>query len=211
MIVSIVANGEEAIEWIRKEGEPDIILMDLNMPVMDGYEAASFIRHQLHLIVPIIAMTATSFREEKDRCMESGMNDYLSKPVEFDDLYKRMARLIADRPFDLSMLEELNDKGMLLEVIDMFLRNTPEMIDELVIESGKQNWKKTYALAHQLKGSLGVFKANNLVNLTIKIEEQANSHRNSAIVQALMNDLRAAFAGLEPKLRDYADRLKGNK
>ena len=95
MVVSIVANGEEAIDCIKREGEPDIILMDLNMPVMDGYEATAFIRRQLHLTVPIIALTATSFQEEKDRCMESGMNDYLTKPVEFDDLYKRMAGLIA--------------------------------------------------------------------------------------------------------------------
>lgn len=97
MIVSIVSDGEKAIDYIKREGEPDIIIMDLNMPVMDGYEAASFIRRQLHLAVPIIAMTATSFKEEKDRCIEAGMNDYLTKPLDFDDLYKRMARLITDR------------------------------------------------------------------------------------------------------------------
>lgn len=98
MVVSIVADGEEAIECIRTEGEPDIILMDLNMPIMDGYETTAYIRQQLHLAVPIIAMTATSFREEKERCMESGMNDYLTKPVDFDNLFIRMARLIGVNP-----------------------------------------------------------------------------------------------------------------
>ncbi|HEV2479185.1 MAG TPA: ATP-binding protein [Puia sp.] len=92
--VTIAGNGEEAVSCLRM-GEPyDLVIMDLQMPVMDGYAATRYIRQELQLSVPIVAITATALVDEQLRCLEVGMNDYMTKPFEFGDLYKRVSALI---------------------------------------------------------------------------------------------------------------------
>jgi len=71
----------------------DLIIMDLQMPVMDGYKATQRIRGELGSDIPIIAMTATALIGEQVRCFEVGMNDYMTKPFEFTDLYRRILAL----------------------------------------------------------------------------------------------------------------------
>lgn len=93
--VDIVSNGKEAIDHLRDGKIYDIIIMDLQMPEMDGYETTRYLRQEMQIGTPIIAMTATALKGEKLKCLESGMNDYMSKPFEFTDLYKRIIRLIS--------------------------------------------------------------------------------------------------------------------
>ncbi len=92
--VQIAGNGELAIRYLRQGGNYDLIIMDLQMPVMDGYAATQYIRNELRLSIPIIAMTATALIGEQVRCFEVGMNDYMTKPFEFTDLYKRIISLL---------------------------------------------------------------------------------------------------------------------
>ena len=96
------SNGEEAVQMFSKseEGYYSAILMDVRMPVMDGLDATREIRKSDHpeaTTIPIIAMTANVFDEDVERSIEAGMNAHLSKPVEPDELYETMARLIIDR------------------------------------------------------------------------------------------------------------------
>jgi CheY-like chemotaxis protein len=95
--VTIANNGEEAIACLQKDPTYDCIIMDLQMPVMDGYAATQHIRTVMHLQTPIIAMTATALIGEQLRCVEVGMNDYMTKPFEFADLYRRVAALLESR------------------------------------------------------------------------------------------------------------------
>ena len=88
--VRLAGNGEEAIGYLREGDIYDLIIMDLQMPVMDGYTATRYIRQELRLSIPIIAMTATAMVDEQLRCLEVGMSDYMTKPFEFDDLYRRI-------------------------------------------------------------------------------------------------------------------------
>ena len=81
-------NGEEAISLFLKHN-PAAILMDLRMPVVDGYQAAEAIR-QISATVPIIAVTAFAFAEDKHRVMSSGFTDYLSKPIQADTLNEKL-------------------------------------------------------------------------------------------------------------------------
>jgi signal transduction histidine kinase/DNA-binding response OmpR family regulator len=94
--VDIVANGEEAIEALRGT-RFDLVLMDCQMPVMDGFEATRRIRDRasgvLNPLVPIIAMTANAMRGDRERCLEAGMTDYLSKPVNPADLSAAVLRI----------------------------------------------------------------------------------------------------------------------
>jgi PAS domain S-box-containing protein len=96
--VQLSANGEEAIRYLKSGQEYDLIIMDLQMPVMDGYAATRYIRQELMLQTPIIAMTATALVDEQLRCLEVGMNDYMTKPFEFADLYKRINTLLYRLP-----------------------------------------------------------------------------------------------------------------
>lgn len=86
--VDIANNGKEALQAI--ETKPyDIILMDVQMPQMDGIQATKAIR-QLGINTPIVAMTANAFEEDKRRCLNAGMNDYLSKPIHFDQVTRAL-------------------------------------------------------------------------------------------------------------------------
>ena len=91
-LVSSAANGAQALE-MAKRTKPDLVLMDINMPEMDGYQATEEIRAMdlpLAREVPIIAMTANVFQEDIERCLAAGMNDHVGKPM---DIGKLMAKL----------------------------------------------------------------------------------------------------------------------
>jgi len=99
--VKVAENGSVGIEKL-KEGNFDIILMDMEMPVMNGYEAATFIRSELKNKIPIIAMTAHAMAGEREKCLSLGMNDYISKPINANLLFEKM--------YDLTINSENNAK-----------------------------------------------------------------------------------------------------
>jgi PAS domain S-box-containing protein len=90
--VEVVGNGQLAIEKLLI-GNFDIVLMDLQMPEMDGYTATKHIRQVMKRNIPIVAMTADAISGESDKCIEVGMNGYISKPFDADDLYNKIIEL----------------------------------------------------------------------------------------------------------------------
>jgi PAS domain S-box-containing protein len=82
-------NGREAVEMVEANDDIDIVLMDIQMPEMDGYEAMSKIK-QIHKALPVIAQTAFALLEEKNRCIEIGFDDYIAKPIKLDDLFRKV-------------------------------------------------------------------------------------------------------------------------
>jgi CheY-like chemotaxis protein len=92
--VTIANNGKEAIETIKKT-KFNLALMDVQMPVMDGFEATAEIRKDSqHKDLPIIAMTAQVMTDDREKCLEVGMNDYVSKPIEINDLFSTIIKWI---------------------------------------------------------------------------------------------------------------------
>jgi PAS domain S-box-containing protein len=91
--ITIADDGGQAVHRLQNETF-DLIIMDLQMPVMDGYEATRYLRQTLNLRTPILAMTASAIKGEWNRCLQAGMNDYMSKPFEFNDFYRRIGRLL---------------------------------------------------------------------------------------------------------------------
>jgi len=94
--VEIAENGREAVERVMQEAF-DLVLMDIQMPEMDGYEATRQIRQEERLAtIPIVAMTADAMAEDRERCLQSGMDDYLAKPIDPDALAKVLRRWLPD-------------------------------------------------------------------------------------------------------------------
>jgi signal transduction histidine kinase len=93
--VELFSNGADAIRHLQQDQVFDLIIMDIQMPEMDGYATTRYIRNDLKMQTPIIAMTATAMKGEQLQCIESGMNEYMTKPFEFTDLYKRIGTLLA--------------------------------------------------------------------------------------------------------------------
>jgi len=93
--VELFNNGADAIKYLQQDQVFDLIIMDLQMPEMDGYATTRFIRNDLRIQTPIIAMTATAMKGEQLQCIESGMNEYMTKPFEFAELYKRISGLLS--------------------------------------------------------------------------------------------------------------------
>ncbi len=104
--VSLAVNGQEALDYLRGQERFDIVLMDMQMPVMGGIEATRLIRlheaeHKLAR-VPIIAMTANAMQGDREQCLQAGMDDYLSKPIKRGDLAAKLRILTGRMPTDLS-------------------------------------------------------------------------------------------------------------
>jgi PAS domain S-box-containing protein len=91
--VTVASDGQEAVRALERE-RFDLIIMDLQMPVMDGYEATRRLREKLGLDTPILAMTAGATQGGRKRCLEAGMNDYMLKPFEIGDFYARITHLL---------------------------------------------------------------------------------------------------------------------
>ena len=91
--VILADDGEEAIRVLARE-RFDFIIMDLQMPVMDGFEATRQLRQHLRLDTPVLAMTASAIRDGRSRCLEAGMNDYMLKPFELQEFFERVLRLL---------------------------------------------------------------------------------------------------------------------
>ncbi|MBT3260503.1 MAG: response regulator, partial [Deltaproteobacteria bacterium] len=107
----IAENGLFALEEIEKS-EFDIIFMDIQMPEMDGFETTIAIRkseENTDRHIPIIAMTAHAMKDDYDRCIECGMDDYISKPIAIDVLYEKVQNLVPEKEQDISFLEEGDD------------------------------------------------------------------------------------------------------
>ena len=93
MLLDIAENGKIAIEKIKKENY-DVILMDIQMPVMGGIEATQIIRNELRLTTPIIALTANAIKGDSDKYFDAGMDRYISKPFNHSELFNSILELI---------------------------------------------------------------------------------------------------------------------
>ncbi len=185
----VAANGVEAVKAVTKLSY-DLILMDCQMPEMDGYEATATIRRiegeMRH--TPIVAMTANALKEDYKRCIDSGMDDYIAKPVQISEVSRVLSRWLPQQPvprssgsslisLDMQVLDELrtvlgDDFG---ELIDDFLCDTKSRIEEMEAAVAKEDAKTIRWVAHSLKGSSSNIGATALSDESHCLEKMARS------------------------------------
>ena len=179
--LDIAGNGEAGIEFLSKN-KYDLILMDLQMPVKDGYQTTQYIKNEMNLNIPIIAMTAHSLVGEQERCFSEGMNAYVPKPFKQEVLLEaiRIAinkdiHLKPKRKVDLSFLEEVScgDPNFKQDMIDLFLEKIPNEVNLLgeAIHTNDNDMVKR--LSHNLKSSLDIFMLKDLSAYLSIVEEEA--------------------------------------
>ncbi|RYY90535.1 MAG: response regulator [Chitinophagaceae bacterium] len=159
----LVNNGREAVEALRREPFA-VVLMDIQMPEMDGYDATQAIRTDLKLEVPIIAMTAHAMSGEKERCLSFGMNDYISKPIKEGELYailhqhkQLMQPDSSTQPvINLNYLRELSlgDTEFENAIIRQFIVQVPEELNLLQEAVQAGNAAQIKSIAHGMKSSV---------------------------------------------------------
>ncbi|MCU0358902.1 MAG: ATP-binding protein [Cyclobacteriaceae bacterium] len=156
-------NGLVAVERVKSK-QYDVILMDVQMPVMDGYEATKAIRMMPSPVneVPIVALTANATRADVDKCLAAGMNDYLAKPFTPEDLFRKLfddLKLKASEEqtlFDLNYLKKVSGNNMefIREMIQTFSSTLPPILSDIQEAMVNKDWVKTGKLIHQIKPSL---------------------------------------------------------
>jgi CheY-like chemotaxis protein/HPt (histidine-containing phosphotransfer) domain-containing protein len=188
-----VANGKEAVEALRLLPY-DVVLMDCQMPEMDGFEATASIRRPASGVrdpeIPIIALTAHAMKGDRDRCLASGMNDYVSKPIQPGELQAALerqmtgrepverddssaARPAPERCFDReALLERLGNDGTLVpEIIGLFLEEMPNLLRDVRGALGERDASRLERLAHSIKGSAATIAAPALRDHAFELEK----------------------------------------
>ena len=212
--VDIAVNGLEAIEKV-KSTTYDVILMDMRMPEMDGLEATRYIRKTLNIKTPIIALTANAIKGDSEKCAAVGMNDYISKPFKQDDLLEKLiyfkgdSHTIVKSKFtkktagsskettslvDLRKLEQSTngDKVFMKKMIELFLKDTPNQINNLKQEVTQDNFELIGKIAHRLKPSIDHLAHTSLQTMVREIE-----HINSNTTDNKHNVINAFLVKIE--------------
>ena len=179
--LDIAENGEVGIDYLSKN-KYDLILMDLQMPVKDGYQTTEYIRNEMNLTIPIVAMTAHSLVGEQELCYKIGMNGYVPKPFKQTALLEMIKSVLTKesnplqkRTIDLSFLEEMSygDASFKQEMIKIFVEKIPNEAVQLEKAFQNNDYNAVRDLAHNMRSSIDIFMLNDLSNYLTIIEEEA--------------------------------------
>jgi len=218
-----VENGEKAIEILTRS-KCDLVFMDCNMPVMDGYEATRLIRslEGQGATIPIVAMTANNLQKDFDRCLEAGMNDVCPKPLTLQALRESLIRVFecdvhlieaisrdsdhehANGSFDRFELETLKESidEVFFAMLEAFLEDTPVYLKTLGIAVEANDSQQIYELAHTIKGSAMNFSAHEVVALSRQLEEMGRSGNLQEAAKSY-EKLHSSYRRLSRDLDDY--------
>jgi PAS domain S-box-containing protein len=192
-IVDTASNGIEAIEKLAVQ-KPDLILMDIQMPEMDGIEATKFIRDEMAISTPIIALTANAFKRDIDLYLSIGMNDYVTKPFEENVLFNTIANtlnirtktptltnILQSKPsnetplYDLTNIKTLSrgDQSFVNKMIEIFVEHTPTSVTEIKVAFENQDYLTISKIAHRMKPSIDNMGIHLLKNPIRELESSA--------------------------------------
>jgi CheY-like chemotaxis protein len=195
--VDLAEHGQAAVD-LASGATYDVIFLDCQMPVMDGYEAARQIRAlPAYAAVPIVALTAGALQGDVERCVAAGMTDYVSKPFRPLDLaasLDRARRLVgrpgvgqrvpaAPAPFDReSLLETFDgDAAAIRELSDILARDLPTYLEQMKAACGESDWQTVSRIAHKIRGAAGTVLAAGVCSIGQEVETLANEGRDADV------------------------------
>jgi PAS domain S-box-containing protein len=200
-------NGEEAVNALRQSSY-DIVLMDVQMPLMNGLDATRIIRKEVNKHIPVIALTANAIKGESDRCIEAGMNDFVSKPFEEEDLVHAMTKWInkaneqkkvnmkvnnaTKQPlYDLSKLEKIGngDKEFVTEMVKLFVDQVPADVTRIRDAYSRNDFVRVKEIAHKIKPAIDNMGISSLHEEIRKIELIALEKPQSPELGQLIKEL----------------------
>ncbi len=219
----IAANGRIAVEKL-KANKYDIILMDLQMPEMNGFEATEYIRHEMHSEIPIIALTADVTTVDLAKCKFVGIDDYIPKPVDERLLYnkivssvKKSLRVSTNEISDSIDIEQETKKctdlvylmqrtksnpKLMMEMIAAYLEQTPPLVSAMKQSFHDQDWNLLYSAVHKMIPSFSIMGiSTDFENMAKKVQEYASTQKQtegiSDMVLQLVNVCEQACEELE--------------
>jgi signal transduction histidine kinase/CheY-like chemotaxis protein len=206
----LVFNGVQALEALKKQ-HYDLVLMDIQMPEMDGYTATSHIRNTLKSSIPIIAMTAHAMTGEREKCLSAGMDDYLSKPINEKMLYTLIqkysntgnttahteqssnAEVKMGKVIDLNIINKYSggDMEFRKEMIKEFINIVPPSINSLETAINQGNYSRIKAIAHDMKTTIHVMGLTMLIgHILQQIEAYAYSNTGLSSINQLFTEVK---------------------
>jgi len=188
-------NGLIALEKL-KENNYDLILMDVRMPIMDGFEATKFIRANFSppkCNTPIIALTANAIKGDDDKCLAAGMNDYISKPfqpetlknkiignMDLEGFTNKVPNRTKPEPYkgktiDLNYLKEMsdNDVGFITDMVKSFINQAPKDMENIWFHFSNEEYDEVANIIHKIKPSITFMGIHELKDLVLEIEDNA--------------------------------------
>ena len=227
----ITSNGKLAVD-ILKTKTFDIILMDLQMPVMNGFEATDYIRNKLKLKIPILALTADVTTVDVEKCKVVGMNDYLAKPIDEILLYQKIVNLVKKntlakketiiekvqsdqiRYINLNYLNERTRSNPVLlhEMIKLYLEQTPPLISAMKLSFQNRDWEALQKAVHKMIPSFTIMGMDvGFEKMAKKIQEYATIMQNSDEMSNLIIELETVLLKSCEELHEELELLKNKK
>jgi len=185
MKCDVALDGKEAYQAVSNK-HYDVILMDCQMPVMDGYEATRKIREAGidSKCTRIIAMTANVMVGDREKCLKAGMDDYISKPINFEIMFQMIARALANKGvkgssdvINENVEDFLDQTGLEMEVtkelFEDYINSLPEMIKDMEETLKNNEFEKLSRFSHEIKGSSGNLRIKEIYELSMELEQAA--------------------------------------
>lgn len=224
--IQIAENGQEALDLLKKT-QYDLILMDIQMPIMDGYTTTRFIRTTLQSSVPIIAMTAHALASEREQCLQAGMNDFIPKPFQLDELQRIMRKYLPsalktapaeqDKPESIPatgfMLEPLllsvdNDLAFAAEVLSLFLSQTSLEIGQIKQAMAHNDNATIGRLIHTQKVAIRTFGLTQISQLIDSLEARLAAGNDPVQTNLLVKQYVAALEAELPVMQEVLSNLQ---
>jgi len=198
----LAGNGKEAVEKV-KSGSYDVVLMDIEMPEMNGYQATAAIRNDLKSNIPIIAMTAHAMAGEREKCLGLGMNGYISKPIRENILFETLSHITLgeaqpDKPEEesrkLMNLEFLNKamrdrKDIVREAIEIALRQIPEDMVTLTRAMAMTDYETIRRFSHRMKSTVSLMGMSEMGITLEEMETAAGQKEDMDRIYVLFESL----------------------
>jgi PAS domain S-box-containing protein len=227
-IVDLAENGQLALERLNST-DYDIVLMDMQMPVMDGVTATRHIREQARFAhLPIVAMTANAMQGDRDRCMAAGMNDHVAKPIEPEELWTALLKWIKPRAFSSAknfvltravqpvervpvidgldtsngLRRVLGKQSLYLSMLRSFVGGEKLTVQKIIKTLDENDWSTAERLVHTLKGGAGNIGASELQHLAETLETAIKQQRPRGEINLCIDALTAPLNQLIAQLED---------